>query len=152
MKPRFWKLSQGDWSDFTDQDMLDSISDRLVYVHGNTKALGVSSVTQGDEFVNAAIGDYFFLTRGNKGIYLLGQFSGPPNIFSKLRKGWVDRPFRYILGAAEIKPYTGPDKWWAPNHNSTFCAVPDEQLELFEEVILIPHFDTRLADFGVSVT
>jgi 5-methylcytosine-specific restriction protein B len=150
MKPRFWKLSQGDSSDFSSQDILDSIEQRLVYVHGNTKALGTSSTTQGEEFVNSPIGDYFYLTHGNKGIYLLGQFSGPPNIFSALGRGWVDRPFRYILGAVEIKPYTGPDKWWAPNHNSTFWAVPEEELGLFEETILVPHFGTRLSEFGVS--
>src|SRR5262249_23598944 len=88
MKPRFCKLSQGDWSDFTDRDILDSIKERLVYVHGDTKALGTSSTTQGEEFLNAPIGDYFYLTRGNRGIYLLGQFSGPPNFFSPLGKGW----------------------------------------------------------------
>jgi hypothetical protein len=119
-------------------------------MHGNTAALGTSSTTQGEEFVNAPIGDYFYLTHGNKGIYLLGQFSGPANTFSALGKGWVDRPFRYLFGAIEIKPYTGPDKWWAPNHNSTFCLVPEDELELFEEAILVPHFGIKLSEFGVS--
>src|SRR5260221_10800326 len=89
MKPRFWKLSQGDYSDFCAQDMLESIEDHLVYVNGKTGALAGCATTQGEEFIKVPIGDYFYLTHGNKGIYLLGQFSGPPNIFSTIGNGWV---------------------------------------------------------------
>jgi hypothetical protein len=39
--------------------------------------------------------------------------------------------------------------WWAPNHNSTFCHVPDEELPLFEAKILRPYFAIKLADFGI---
>jgi len=149
MQVRFWKLSQGG-DDFTAEDTLLSIERRLVYVHGQTGAKGVSSTSQGEDFVNAAIGDYFYLTHSNKGIYIIGQFSGPPNIFCEYREGWVDRPFRFILAATEVKPYTGPDKWWAPNNNSTFTRVPDHELAVFEEFILWPHFGVRLAEFGVT--
>ena len=147
MKPRFWKLSQGD---FSAQDTLLSIEQRLVYVHGQTRAKGVSSVSQGEDFTNALIGDYFYVTHGNKGIYILGQFSGPPNILSARGDGWVDRPFRFIRAAVEVKHYSGPDKWWAPNNNSTFTRVPDHELKLFEDSILWPHFGIRLSEFGVS--
>jgi hypothetical protein len=89
MQVRFWKLSQGG-DDFTAQDTLVSIERRLVYVHGQTRAKGVSSTSQGEDFVNALIGDYFYLTHGNKGIYIIGQFCGPPNIFCEYGDGWVD--------------------------------------------------------------
>jgi hypothetical protein len=106
--------------------------------------------SQGDDFVNAPIGDYFYLTHGNKGIYILGQFSGPPNVISALGKGWVDRPSRVIRAAIEVKPYTGPDKWWSANHNATFAPVADHELQLFEDSVLGAHFGIRLSEFGVS--
>jgi hypothetical protein len=46
MKPTFWKLSQGT-EFFTYEDMLQSVEDRLVYVHKDTAAQGQSSVSQG---------------------------------------------------------------------------------------------------------
>ncbi len=149
MKPRFWKLSQGG-NDFIGQDTLLSIEQRLVYVHGRTKAKGVSSTTQGEDFISAPIGDYFYLTRGNKGVFILGQFTGPPNFLCSLGDGWVDRPYRFIRAAVEVKPYTGLDKWWAPNNNSTFIRVPDDELALFEDSILWPHFGIRLSQFGIA--
>ncbi|MSU77879.1 MAG: hypothetical protein EXS16_07265 [Gemmataceae bacterium] len=149
MEPRFWKLSQG--GDFTAQDTLLSIEQGLVYVHGRTGAKGSSTTSQGEDFINAKIGDYFYLTHGNKGIYILGQFSGPPNLFCEYGDGWVDRTFRLILAATEVKPYHGPDKWWAPNNNSTFTRIPDEELSMFEEHILFPHFGVRFSEFGIEV-
>jgi hypothetical protein len=149
MQPRFWKLSQGG-DDFTGQDVLLSIEQRLVYVHGKTRAKGGAAVSQGEDFINASIGDYFYLTHGNNGIYIIGQFSGPPNFLSSYGDGWVDRPFRFIRAATEVKPYSGPDKWWAPNNNSTFIRVPDDELQLFEDSILWPHFGIQLAQFGIT--
>lgn len=102
-------------------------------------------------FMKAPIGDYFYLTHGNQGIYLLGQFSGPANIFSARGKGWADRPFRLIRLAERIRPYKGPKKWWTPNENSTFIRVPDHEIGLFEELILSPHFGMRLKDFWIDL-
>src|SRR5262249_44438967 len=150
MRAQFWKLSQGGDS-FAAQDTLLSIEQRLVYVHGLTPPLGGKTKSQGDEFIDAPLGDYFYLTHANKGIYILGQFSGPPNIISARGDGWVDRPFRFIRAATTVKPYAGPDKWWAPNHNSTFVAVPDDELKLFEDSILWPHFGIRLSDFRIEI-
>jgi hypothetical protein len=109
MKPRFWKLSQGG-EDFVYQDILDSITHGFVYVHKDTKALGTSGKTQGQDFVDALVGDYFYLTHGNKGIFLLGQFSGPANLFSSRGDGWLDRPFRFIRPSVSNKKYDGKDK------------------------------------------
>ncbi len=150
MRPRFWKVSQGK-DDFSATDALVSIEQGLVCVHGTTPPQGGSATSQGEDFINAAIGDYFYLTHSNKGIYILGQFSGPPNIFSSRGHGWVDRPFRFIRAATEVKKYEGPDKWWSPKHNSTFTLVPDDELKLFEDSILWPHFGIRFADFGIVV-
>ncbi|ASU24090.1 hypothetical protein FLM06_19320 [Vibrio cholerae] len=147
MKPTFWKLSQGT-EFFTYEDMLQSIEDRLVYVHKDTAAQGQSSVTQGQTFVEAKIGDYFYLTHGNNGVYVLGQFTGPINYFSNWGDGWSDRPFRVIARSKTQECYTGIQKWWSPNHRSTFIKVPEHELSMFEEEILIPFFDLHLKDYG----
>ncbi|MBA7706006.1 hypothetical protein ES703_114850 [subsurface metagenome] len=104
MKPKFWKLSQG--ADIFDYDeILESIEQRLVYVHKDTGPLG-NTEPQGERFLKKdVIGDYFYLTHGNKGIYLLGQFSGYANYFSAKKEGWVNRPFRFIKASVLKEPY-----------------------------------------------
>lgn len=149
MKPTFWKLSQGT-EQFTPQDMLDSIDQRLVYVHKDTKAKATSSTTQAQDFVATGIGDYFYLTHGNAGIYLFGQFTGPANVFSARGHGWLDRSFRFIRASVTRDLYKGEHKWWSPNDNSTFICVPDDEITLFESNILKPHFDITLAEFGLQ--
>ena len=120
------------------------------YVHKNTAAKGRSTKTQADDFVDAEVGDYFYLTNGNKGIYTLGQFTGPANILSEKGQGWLDRPFRVIAASRSRETYTGQTRWWTPNENSTFTAVPPDDLTLFEELILSPYFDIRLSDYGIN--
>lgn len=145
--PQFWKLSQGAKS-FWFSEVIDSVNDRLVFIHKDAGALGTTTESQAQLFVEAPIGDYFYLTHGNEGIYLLGQFSGPANIFSA-HDGWFDRPFRLIRSANTGTYYRGDRKWWSPNFNSTFARVPVEEIEMFEEKILSPFFGIRLADFGI---
>lgn len=147
MRPRFWKLSQG--KDFEYYEVLESVAKGLVYVHKNTAKKGISARTQGQDFVEALIGDYFYLTYGNHGILLLGQFSGPANVFSSYGEGWLDRPFRFIRSSISSKPYKGQPNWWAPNHNSTFVRVPDDKLSEFESSILDPYFGIKLSEFEV---
>ncbi len=147
LRPIFWKLSQGTSVDFTFEDMISSIDEKLVYVHRQTGAKGTSSTTQAEDFVNAAIGDYFYLTHGNNGIYLLGQFTGPVNYFTKFEDDWMERPFRLIRKSLKIFPYKGQRKWWTPTEPSTFIRIPEDEEELFEELILKPYFDLSLERF-----
>jgi hypothetical protein len=148
IKPRFWKLSQGT-KDFNLAELFGSIREGLVYVHKNTKGKAISKTTQGQNFFESPVGDYFYLTHGNNRIYLLGQFSGPPNILSAKAGGWLDRPFRHIRSSISMDPYAGQKKWWTPNENSTFVAVPDGELKLFEDWILVPYFELKLSDFDI---
>jgi hypothetical protein len=148
MKPVFWKLSQG--TDFFRFDeILDSISDRLVYVHNDTKPKGRNETSQGQDFIEANIGDYFYMTNGNDRIYLFGQFTGPANLFTKCGEGWLDRPFRMIRTAIIKDSYAGVEKWWTPNNRSTFIKIPDNEVPQFEELILIPYFGIKLSEFGI---
>ena len=148
MTPKFWKLSQGA-NDFTTEDISRTLEQRLVYIHMATKA--GAPTPQVKAFCEAAIGDYFYLTHGNKGIYVLAQFSGPVNLFSAY-EGWVDRPFRFIRQSVSIESYEGPKKGWTPNYNSTFIRIPDKELQMFGEHILVPYFNLQLQDFGANAT
>ena len=148
MKPRFWKLSQGP-GQFSYPEFLHSIDRKLAYIHKDSGAKGGSARTQADNFVDAPIGDYFYLTYGNEGIYLLSQFSGPVNLFSLYGEGWLDRPFRLIKISTNITPYDGERKWWTPNENSTFVQVPENEISIFEKYILIPYFEIKMSKYGL---
>lgn len=148
MNPIFWKLSQGSEL-FNYSEMIKSIDDRLVFMHKDTKAKGTSTNAQGKDFINAGIGDYFYLTYGNEGIFILGQFIGPANFFSEHKEGWIDRQFRLIAHSNKTGSFTGEQKWWTPNDNSTFIKVPVNEYSLFEELILEPYFGIKLKDYNL---
>lgn len=149
MRPNFWKLSQGT-EHFTFDEFLFSIENRLAYVNKDSKAKGGKSTDQAEDFIAAPMGDYFYLTYGNSGIYLIGQFVGPANIFSEYGEGWIDRPFRIIFRSKNRNTYKGTTKWWTPNEHSTFTRVPPNELHLFEEYILKPFFDITLKQYGLK--
>ena len=158
MTPTFWKLSMGPGSSSDDfptiLSVLDWVRQGLVLVHKNTKAKGTSTTTQGELFVeHAKIGDYFYLCHGNgePSVILLGQFTSAANLFSERAEGWAERSFRWIKTALLTKSYSGEAKWWAPNHNSTFVAVPESELGQFESSILEPYFAVNFEDFGIEI-
>ena len=64
MRPVFYKLSHGT-EHFNYNEILESIDKKLVYVHKDTGAKGTSAKTQAEDFIDAHIGDYFYLTRRN---------------------------------------------------------------------------------------
>jgi len=151
LNPKFWKLSQGT-VEFGVNQIIESIDQRLVYVHKDTKAKATSSISQAQQFIDAEVGDYFYLTHGNTGIYILGQFIGPANLFSSMGEGWLDRPFRFINASRSKEKYKGQKKWWAPSDNSTFISVPDDELKVFEAEILFPFFGIELSKFGIKLS
>ncbi len=143
-------------SDFaTVLDVFDWLRRGVVLVHKNTLPQATSSESQGEQFVDAVRnGEYFYVCNGNQdpSILMLGQFDGPTNYLCERGNGWAERPFRWIKSAVLAKKYDGPDKWWTPNHNSTFVRIPQKDWSLFESEILIPYFGFRLSEFGVVQT
>jgi hypothetical protein len=80
---------------------------------------------------------------------MLGQFIEPVRLFNLKEKGWMERAFKAVKFSNGIK-YEGDQKWWTPNHNSTFHKVPKEEHKLFEDLILTPFFDLSIKDFMVK--
>jgi len=147
--PSIWKISHGkDATGIPEKNRIIFESRSVAVVHSKTKAKAFSKVTQGQYFMDAIRkGDYFYLCYGSR-IRLLGQFTGSravPN--PEMRNGWYEREYRLIAKAALDRPYTGLQKWWTPNDNST-CIRVDEK-ELFEKLILTPYFHMTLPElFG----
>ena len=157
MKPVFWKVSMGPGStggDFKNVlEVLDWIRQGLVLVHKDTRPMAKSKTSQGERFTDPGrLGEYFYLCHGNEepAILLLGQFSGPANVFSTRGNGWADRPFRWIQTSKSTKRYKGEQRRWAPNNNSTFIMVPENEWNEFESAILKPYFDYELTDFEIE--
>lgn len=149
MKIQFFKISHG--GDFWQNDEIsDALTRQVVGMHRDTEYLA-GNTPQYEKFVEAPIGSYFYLTRSNKGIYLLGQFVGPANVFTPWEDGWVERPYKIIKYAHNRDIYDGVQKWWTPNHNSTFAEVPEHELNLFEELILAPYFAIKLSNYGITI-
>jgi hypothetical protein len=153
MATGFWKLSMAGNDFKTILEVLDWIRQGVVLVHKDTLPKGISQVSQGEHFVESArLGDYFYLCHGNHepSVLLLGQFTGPLNLFCERGNGWAERPFRWLRTSVSTKVYAGSPRWWAPNHNSTFIRVPDEQLTEFEDEIMKPYFAIELKEFGIT--
>ena len=149
MNARFWKFSHGA-AEFPFDEFLGLMERRVVCMHKDTKAKATSATSQGEDFVTVESGDYFYLTYGNQGIYLLGQFVGPANILSSRGDGWVERDYKVIRTSKSKDAYTGEHKWWTPNDNSTFIQIPPAEFPLFEQLILKPYFGLELSRYGIG--
>ena len=115
---------------------------RSVVVHKDTAAKGKSKISQGEDFMaTMKKGDFFYLCRGNS-IRLLGRIdSDEVEENPEKQDGWCERSYTVIAESRDTSPYTGDKKWWTPNDNSTCIAVPDGEMQQFENYILKPYFD-----------
>ncbi len=141
LAPNFWKISHGN-DCITEAEATAFEKRRVVVVHKDTAAKGKSKVSQGEAFM-ATIkkGDFFYLCRGNS-IRLLGRIdSDEVEENPEKQDGWCERSYTVIAESRDTSPYTGAKKWWTPNDNSTCIAVPDGEMQQFENYILKPYFD-----------
>ncbi len=138
-----YKISMGpDY--FSEIDILNSIEKQLVLVHSNTKPKGRATKSQADIFnEDMQIGDYFYLTRGNQGIKVLGQITSDavPATFKNLyHEGWLERSYQIIAKSNSSERYKEEGKYWAPNTNVTCWAIPENELKLANEILFEPYF------------
>lgn len=138
---KLFKLSQG--KDFALEKHKLLVEKGLVSVHKDTPAMASSSITQGESFINAKIGDYFYLCKGNDFFELIGQFTGEARpsekeLFDDLN--WYVRSFKTIAKFTKKGKYSGQKKWWTPNNNSTFIEISKKELNLANNIIFNPFF------------
>lgn len=146
--PSLWKISEGTESSVISVEDKKIFLDRnVVVVHSDTRAKGTSKVTQGQHFINTIKkGDYFYLCYGNS-VQLLGQFTSDKAVENpELKNGWYEREYQIVKKTDNNKPFSGEQKWWTPNSNSTCIKIEQSDYTLFEEVILKPYFDMSVEE------
>ena len=144
LAPNFWKISHGT-DCISDLEVKNFEKKGVIVVHKDTPAKAKSKVSQGEDFIkNIKKGDYFYLCRGNS-IRLLGCISSDEVRDNKDKNdGWCERDYIIIAKSSDVSPYTGNQKWWTPNDNSTCICIQNTELSLFEDYILIPYFNTTV--------
>ena len=144
LAPNFWKISHGT-DCISDLEVKNFEEKGIIVVHKDTPAKAKSKVSQGEDFIkNIKKGDYFYLCRGNS-IRLLGCISSDEVRDNKDKNdGWCERDYIIIAKSSDVSPYTGNQKWWTPNDNSTCICIQNTELSLFEDYILIPYFNTTV--------
>ncbi len=116
----------------------------VVFVHRATKALASSIDTQAEAFAQASRRSWFYLCRGNEHVDMLGCFTTddavPAADPALAEQGWLERPYMLIGYPAVYAPYTGTQKWWTPNHNSTFTVIPSHSYAEAGRLVFEPYF------------
>lgn len=143
-----YKVSIGP-DEINDGDFEYFVNEQLIIVHGDTPPKGRSSHSQGANFNSSMqIGDYFYLTRGNKSVVLFGRITSisEPCTRSNLgQRGWQQREFELIEEPIVEAKYSGENKWWAPNNNSTFIKIPRSDIQTANRELFHPFFNLNIA-------
>lgn len=142
---KIFKLSQG--KDFSEEEHKLLLTKNLVSVHKNTSSKGTSTIAQGEAYIQANIGDYFYLCKGNYYFELIGRFiseARPSEIEMFSDQNWYVREFETVAKAINKKSYKGEKKWWTPNDNSTFIEIPNTELNVANDKIFNHFFSTEI--------
>lgn len=140
---KIYKLSHG--KDISDEEYEQHLLDERVTVHEDTPSKGRSIIAQGQNFRDARIGDYFYLCKGNEHCELIGQFiSQPYKINPNDDSKWFYRDYNKIIDVSKKKRYTGVKKWWTPKENSTFIEIPMKELNIANDILFKPYFQTEI--------
>ncbi len=141
---RIWKMSHG-LKEINEENRKKLKEKGAISLHKNTKQMLGKGKSQFELFVEAEIGDYFYLCYSGF-IILFGRIKGEAKPSDILGKEWYEREYDVIWESSNTTYYDGTKKWWAPNGNSTFCQVKENEHNLFEEIILKPYFNKTIED------
>lgn len=139
---RFWKMSHSGLTHFTKEELLNLEERRVIVMHSET------GKKQGWRFMNeASEGDLFYLCYGSR-VKLVGRIVSDEaaEYTGKNENGWYERQYEIVAMAKKSEPYVGAQKGWAPNYNSTFVNVKENERKEFEKLILKPYFGKTLSE------
>jgi hypothetical protein len=145
---RLFKISMSPAADEVDQMTFNyCLEKQVIIMGGTTAAIGTSRISQNELFRQIMqVGDYFYLCRGNKGIILMGRITGDWTDFFMegfQYTNWIKRPYEIVATSInQSQQYTGQKKHWTPNFNSTFTLIPDIEIEMANQLIFAPFFNT----------
>lgn len=143
---KVYKLSHG--ADYFDVEKTQyCITNNLAVVHVDTNAKGRQNFSQFDLFKSAKVGDIFYVTHGNTGVLLIGQFVD--NVVSNFNynpneTGWRQRNYKLLHRSSEVSSYSGSRAWWSPNDPSTFTEIHLKDFSKANRELFIPHFKVEL--------
>lgn len=152
-EPVIWKISHGKNQNGVPEHLRSVLENKnVVIVNQGTFPLASQKTSQGDVYMREIKkGDYFYLCYSSE-VILFGQFiDDSPKLNNEMVEelndyDWYERKYKAIAHSKNHTKYSGQDKWWTPNHNSTCVKVTDNAL--FEELILEPYFGLKLADLN----
>lgn len=142
-KHTVWKISHGK-RPFSKEEREHCLAENLAVVDSTTGR------GQGAAFEKEMqVGDIIYLCHGNDaGIKVLGKIDSEAEIYED---DWRQRKYKVLFESRKPEEkYTGTKKGWSPNFPSTCVAVPDDELELFENEILKPYFNVTLGDIDIE--
>ncbi len=137
-----YKLSHGNGV-ISHVHFLEMLRQGVVVVDENTKGLWSSKTTQFEHFVQARVGDFFYLCRSNSEIVLFAKFISEveKNTIPGLDGRWKQRRYEVLKSAINNSGYKGTEKpWWSPSFNSTFRVIPKADYPKANEAIFNPFF------------
>lgn len=141
-KKPIWKISHSS-KDFK-KDARASFLENQIVVVGKETGHG-----QGKAFVETmAVGDYFYLCFSSE-VILLGIITSDAVSYSGEISGYenyLQRSYEVIKECTNGEKYSGVLKGWAPNYNSTFKKVPDGEMNIFQQELLLPYFEMSVGE------
>lgn len=152
-EPRIWKISHGNLEFNSRRELRDFLADNHYVTMCRATRKG-----QGHAFeFDMRIGDYFYLREEGR-IKLFGRIESDAEIapdevndnfgYESDDDMWLVRKYSAVLYPILTDRYSGNQRKWTPNHNTTLGLVPPEQLSEFEEWIFKPYFGKDLSFFN----
>ena len=150
---RIWKISHGNLEFNSQKELRDFLADNHYVTMCRATGKG-----QGRAFeFDMRIGDYFFLREKGR-IKLFGRIESDAEIapdevndyfgYESDDDMWLVRKYSVVLYPILNEKYSGNQRRWTPNHNTTLGLVPPDQLGEFEEWIFKPYFGKDLSFFN----
>lgn len=150
---RIWKISHGNSEFNSKKELRDFLADNHYITMCRATRKG-----QGHAFeFDMRIGDYFYLREEGR-IKLFGRIESDAEIapdevndnfvYESDDDMWLVRKYSVVLYPILTDKYSGKQRKWTPNHNTTLGFVPLEQLCEFEEWIFKPYFGKDLSFFN----
>jgi|GEM_PF-3746525 len=143
-------------NEINDTDFGELLKNNLISLSNKTRSIGAAKRTQAETFIDEMnIGDFFYLCRGNKKVICIGEIIGdssPCFISSLADRHYIQREFKVISDAVYGGKYYNTKKWWTPNFNSTCIEIPSDDLELANQDLFKPFFNTVFMKTDVPMT
>ncbi|WXU00145.1 MAG: hypothetical protein Ctma_0856 [Catillopecten margaritatus gill symbiont] len=142
-----WKISHG--NEDTKNMRHEWFENNQISLHKNTRSMLGIDKTQADFFRNdLKIGDIVFICHSND----IKRLAKVTSEILNPADDWICREYMTLDTLDGDNKYSGTNKWWTPDANTTFQSVKKSEYCNFENWILEPFFNKTLQDIGINST